>query len=186
MDDSVRAAFAACPRDHYLPEGEHRRSGMDQALPTLAGSTCSQPSTVADMLGLLGVAPGQHVLDIGSGSGWTTAMLAHMTGPQGSVLGLEIDEQVMEFGRDNLARGEFPWATIRLANPVVLGAPEDGPFDRILVSAMARRVPHPLVDQLAEGGVMVVPVAGVMLRIARSADGVDTTEHGFYRFVPLR
>jgi protein-L-isoaspartate(D-aspartate) O-methyltransferase len=77
-----------------------------------------------------------------------------------------------------------PWATIRAAEPGVLGDPAHGPWDRILVSAMAESLPQALVDQLADDGVLVVPGDGVMLRVTNP--GAVVTAHGHYRFVPLR
>jgi protein-L-isoaspartate(D-aspartate) O-methyltransferase len=75
---------------------------------------------------------------------------------------------------------------LHVADPAVLGLPEEAPYDRILVSADGGALPEPLVDQLRVGGVMVLPVAGVMTRVVRSAEGPVMTTHGDYRFVPLR
>ena len=131
---------------------------------------------------------GDRVLDVGSGSGWTTAILAQLVGPAGSVLGLEIVADLVEQGSSNVARAGVPWARIRAADPSRLGAPDEAPFDRILVSAMADTMPRELEDQLAADGILVVPVAGWMLRVRRDAaapGGVVVTSHGAYRFVPL-
>jgi protein-L-isoaspartate(D-aspartate) O-methyltransferase len=136
------------------------------------------------MLRLLDVRPGQRVLDVGAGSGWTTALLAHLVGPTGSVLGVELEPELVAFGGRNLAGTDRPWASIRLASPGVLGDPDRAPYDRILVSAEPHDLPEELVDQLADDGVLVIPVAGTMLRVANP--GAVVTEHGHYRFVPLR
>jgi protein-L-isoaspartate(D-aspartate) O-methyltransferase len=138
------------------------------------------------MLRLLDVHPGQKVLDVGSGSGWTTALLARLTGPTGRVIGVELEPDLVELGTRHLDRAAVPWASIHEATPGVLGQPGAAPYHRILVSAMARDLPGELVDQLHTGGVMVVPVAGTMLRISCSMRGVGVTRHGSYRFVPLR
>lgn len=127
------------------------------------------------------------MLDVGAGSGWTTALLAHLVGPTGLVVGVELEPELVAFGAANLsAAGTGPWASVRQAVPEVLGWPEEAPYDRVLVSAEPRTLPQELVDQLAEGGRMVIPVAGTMLVVARGEGDVAVTRHGSYRFVPLR
>jgi protein-L-isoaspartate(D-aspartate) O-methyltransferase len=188
MDAAARVAeaMAACPRERFLPLRERRHAGRDGPLPIGHGQTSSQPRTVAAMLELLDVQPGDHVLDVGAGSGWTTALLAHLTGPTGSVTGVERVPELVTFGAANLDRARMPWARLALATPGTLGSPEDAPFDRVLVSAEAATLPRALVDQLAPGGVMVIPVKGWMHRVALDAQGEARVEfHGAYRFVPL-
>jgi protein-L-isoaspartate(D-aspartate) O-methyltransferase len=184
--DEVAAAFEALPRTGFLPRRERGRAAFDGPLQIGHGQTNSQPRTVEAMLRLLEVHPGQRVLDVGSGSGWTTALLAHLTGPAGEVVGVELEPSLVEFGSANLDATGQPWATIREADPDVLGVPDRAPYDRILVSAEPRALPQALVDQLADGGRMVIPVAGTMLLVVRRGSDVDVTEHGGYRFVPLR
>lgn len=184
--DRVAEAFAAMPRERFLPKGQRRSAAYDGPLPIGHGQTNSQPSTVRAMLRLLEVKAGQKVLDVGCGSGWTTALLAHLTGPSGRVLGVELEPELVAFGSHNLDRFDLPWASIHEATPGVLGLPGAAPFHRILVSAMARELPDQLVEQLHTGGVMVVPVNGTMLRVSCSMRGVGVTRHGAYRFVPLR
>jgi protein-L-isoaspartate(D-aspartate) O-methyltransferase len=138
------------------------------------------------MLRLLEVEPGQRVLDVGAGSGWTTALLAHLVGPTGLVVGVELVPELAAWGEQNVRRTCGDWASVREATPGVLGVPELAPYDRILVSAEPGRMPTALLDQLGDPGRMVLPVSGVMTVVAR-AGGVDrTTTHGHYRFVPLR
>jgi protein-L-isoaspartate(D-aspartate) O-methyltransferase len=183
--DAVRAAFLATPRVGFLPVRSRWRASYDGPLRIAAGQTNSQPRTVEDMLRLLDVRPGHRILDVGAGSGWTTALLAHLTGPTGEVLGVELEPELVEFGSANLARVERPWARIRLATPGVLGDPGGAPYDRILVSAEPDRLPGELVAQLdPDGGILVIPVAGEMLRVTNP--GAVVTAHGHYRFVPLR
>jgi protein-L-isoaspartate(D-aspartate) O-methyltransferase len=183
---AVRRAFEAVPRADFLPARERTRAAYDGPIQLGHGSTNSQPRTVAAMLDLLGVRRGDRVLDVGAGSGWTTALLAHLTGPSGAVLGLELEPAIAKWGAKNLARAEMPWATLEPAVPDVLGDPGRAPYDRILVSADAAALPHELVEQLAEGGRMVVPVHGVMTVVVRRGEDVDVTHHGHYSFVPLR
>ncbi len=182
--DAVTAAFEAWPREGFLPRGQRRRAAYDGPLEIGGGQTNSQPRTVAAMLRLLDVRAGQRVLDVGAGSGWTTALLAHLTGPTGMVAGVELEPELVTFGGANLAATGQPWASIRAASPGVLGLPDEAPWDRILVSAEPRALPDALVDQLADDGVMVIPVAGTMLRVTNP--GRVVTRHGGYRFVPLR
>ena len=184
--DAVQAAFDATPRAGFLPGRARNRARLDGPIPIGHGQTNSQPRTVADMLRLLEVRPGGRVLDVGSGSGWTTALLAHLTGPSGRVLGLEIEPDLVVFGTANLARSDRSWARIEAADPDVLGRPEEAPYDRILVSANALELPGSLVDQLAADGRMVIPVASRMLLVKATPGGPVVSEHGSYRFVPLR
>ena len=185
--DPVLDAFAAIPREGFLPPEERLFAGFDEPLPIGHGQTNSQPRTVADMLHLLEVTPGDKVLDVGSGSGWTTALLAHLTGPEGSVIGVELEPSLVRFGRRNLATTDQPWARIEKARAGVLGWPREAAYDRILVSAEAEALPRELMDQLGAPGRMVIPVAGLMTLVERNATGkARLSTHGWYRFVPLR
>ena len=182
----MEAAFEATPRRLFLRERDRRRASYDGPLDIGLGQTSSQPRTVESMLRLLDVRPGQRVLDVGSGSGWTTALLAHLVGPTGRVLGVELEPDLVTWGNGNLEQVKRPWASIVEARPGMLGLPDAAPFHRILVSAMAGELPRELVDQLHTGGVMVIPVASTMLRVSRSMRDVGVTRHGSYRFVRLR
>ena len=184
--DRIAEAFSAVPRRLFLPRGARWRAGLDAPILIGHGQTNSQPRTVEAMLRLLRVEPGQRVLDVGSGSGWTTALLAHLTGESGEVLGVEIEADLVRFGSDNLAATHQPWASIHQAEPGFLGLPDKAPYDRILVSAEPRTLPEELVDQLGDGGRMVIPVYGTMLLVVREGGEVTVTRHGGYRFVPLR
>jgi len=183
--DAVAAAFEAVPRAGFLPEPARHRASYDGPIEIGHGQTNSQPRTVEQMLRLLDVRRGDHVLDVGSGSGWTTALLAHLTGPEGRVLGLEIIPELVTTGSAHLASTGFGWAVIEQARQDALGREEEAPFDRILVSAAARTLPEELVDQLGDGGRLVIPVASSMLLVERTGTDRRVTTHGSYRFVPL-
>ena len=182
----MSAAFEAAPRTDFLPARERRRASYDGPISIGRGQTNSQPRTVDDMLRLLDVRPGDRVLDVGAGSGWTTALLAHLTGDSGLVRGVELEAELAAWGAENLRRARVPWATLEQSIPGVLGLPEHAPYDRILVSAEGGDVPGELVDQLAEDGRMVLPVRGRMMLVVRRGEDVEISEHGYYRFVPLR
>jgi protein-L-isoaspartate(D-aspartate) O-methyltransferase len=184
--DRVDQAFAAAPREGFLPAAERRRSAEDAPLPIGHGQTNSQPTTVSAMLRLLDVHPGHRVLDVGAGSGWTTALLAHLTGSEGTVLGVELEPRLARWGAENVAAAGCPWARLVEATPGVLGAPAGAPYDRILVSAGATELPSPLLEQLGDPGRLVVPVDGRMTLVVRTGGHDEVSTHGRYRFVPLR
>lgn len=186
-DDRVRAVMRAVRREDFLPERQHPFAAEDHALPIGFGQTCSQPTTVRHLLSLLRVAPGHRVLDVGSGSGWTTALLATLVGPTGEVFGVDLVDELVTRSRTSLAAYDLPWATVDLADPDTLGLPNRAPYDRILVSAEAAELPLALVDQLTEDGRMVAPVAGRLSLVQRrGSEPPDVRRVGYYRFVPLR
>jgi len=186
-DDAVSHAMRVVRRADFLPADQRASAGDDAPLPLGDGQTSSQPRTVAAMLRLLDVHEGHRVLDVGAGSGWTTALLARLVGPTGEVVGVERLDRLSVSAGGNVAAYDLPWARVHPAEPDVLGWPRAARYDRVLVSAEARELPHALVEQLAPGGLMVTPVAGEMWRVGRRADDtVDVTRHGAYRFVPLQ
>lgn len=186
MRDPLDAAFEAAPRAAFLPPRARHRAGHDGPIHIGRGQTSSQPRTVRAMLELLEVRAGQHVLDVGAGSGWTTALLAELVGPDGRVHGVELEPSLARWGAANLARGPWTRASIAPARPGVLGLPEHAPYDRVLVSAEADALPGALLAVLADDARMVVPVRGEMTLVVRSHGHEVVTTHGAYRFVPLR
>lgn len=186
-DERVRAVMQTVRREDFLPERQHPFALDDRALPIGFGQTCSQPTTVRHLLSLLEPALGHRVLDVGSGSGWSTALLAALVGPTGAVHGVELVEELVARSRASLAGYSFPWATVEPADPNALGLAEHAPYDRILVSAESDVVPQALVEQLTEDGRMVVPVAGRLSVVQRRGrEPVQVQRVGYYRFVPLR
>ena len=185
--DRVAAAFEAVPRADFLPHRERRRASYDGPLAIGYGQTNSQPRTVDDMLRLLEVRPGDRVLDVGAGSGWSTALLAHLTGITGSVRGVELEPELAVWGADNLRRAKVPWASLEPSIPGVLGLPDHAPYDRILVSAEADDLPgdagRPAHRRRPDGDPGRRPDGA---RRTRGSTRPRSTEHGYYRFVPLR
>ena len=180
---AVDEAFRACRRTAFVPEDQRRFADLDRPLAIGWGQTNSQPRTVRRMLRLLDVHPGQRVLDVGSGSGWTTALLAHLVGPEGEVIGVEIVPELVAMGRANVVG--HPPARIEQAVPGTLGLPDLAPFERILVSAEATVLPDPLLEQLDDDGALVVPVAGTLHEVWRRGTDLVDVRHGRYAFVPL-
>ena len=182
--DRVAQAMTATPRAQHLPPDQQPYAALDRALPIGFGQTNSQPSTVAAMLRGLDVQPGQRVLDVGAGSGWTTVLLARLVGPQGQVVGVERVPELTERAARAVTAAGMPWAHVEQADPAVVGCPAYPPFDRVLVSAAAVELPLDLLGQLTPDGVMVVPVAGRLLRV-RPGDPPRVEDLGAYVFVPL-
>lgn len=183
---NIIQAFLSVERKDFIPEKWTDYAYDDRPLPIGFEQTISQPSVVAFMLELLSPKEGESVLDVGSGSGWTTALLAYIVGEKGCVRGVEIIPELVIFGRRNLQKYRFPQASIAQASDH-LGIPEDGPFDRILVSAEATKIPKELLDQLCLGGTLIVPIRDGIARICKISKTKSTKKFypGFV-FVPLR
>lgn len=146
--------------------------------------TISQPTTVAMMLEMLSPKEGQKILDIGSGSGWTTALLSFIAGDKGSVTGIERVDSLVKFGSDNLKKYRFKNSKIIQARNKLGIVGEK--FDRILVSAAATEFPSELAEQLKVGGKLVIPVKSSIYEITKNELGeLKAIEHYGFRFVPL-
>lgn len=179
-------AFNAVDRRDFVPEEYTAQAYHDRALPIEGGQTISQPSTIAFMLELLDPRKGHRILDVGSGSGYTTALLSEVVGDSGAVFGVEAVPELVAAGSRNLAHYHFSHATISPAGPS-LGLPEKGPFDRILVSAGTNTVPEALVDQLKTPGILVIPIQDGIECVTKTSSGDITSQHwSGFAFVPLR
>lgn len=182
---SIIVAFEHVDRKDFVPLERRVFSYQDDALAIGYGQTISQPLTVVFMLELLAPQKGEKILDLGSGSGWTTALLADVVGPSGMVAGVERIPELVTFGKENLAKYNYGQAKIAKAGDE-LGFSEEAPFDRILVSAAAAKLPRPLVDQLKVGGVMVIPVGNAIQKVTKlSGEEVAIETYEGFEFVPL-
>jgi len=185
-DRRVLEVIETLPREAFVPESFRDRAYENTALPIADGQTISQPQTVAFMTQALEVGPRLKVLEIGTGSGYQAAVLSRLCRRVYSV----------ERYRTLLREAEARFAALGISNITTRhgdghkGWVEQAPFDRIIVTAAAPQVPPVLVDQLAEGGVMVIPVgeeAGEqrLLRLRRTAEGVAEEDLIHTKFVPL-
>jgi protein-L-isoaspartate(D-aspartate) O-methyltransferase len=184
MSPPVRAAMRAVERHRLVPAERRGMAYNNHPLPIGAGQTISQPYIVALSTDLLGLKGGERVLDVGTGSGYQAAVLAEIVA---KVYSIEIIESLAVTARKNLS---YPNIEIRVGDGYQ-GWPEQAPFDAIVVSAAAPRIPPALVAQLKVGGRMVIPVgesggAQDLLVITRRADGgYDEKRVIPVRFVPL-
>lgn len=187
-DERVLAAIAAVPRALFVPARLRGEAERDRPLPIGFGQTISQPYVVAYMTERLGLAGDERVLEIGTGSGYQTAILARLAR---EVLSIEILPELAGRAREVLL-GTLRLANVRLrTGDGALGWPEEAPFDRVLVTAAAPAVPDALVAQLAPGGRMILPVGGeldlqVLRAVEKGRDGANVEAELLpVRFVPL-
>lgn len=183
-DQELDRAFLNAPRKLFLPESEQAYARYDQPLAIGHGQTNSQPTVVRLMLEWLDVKSGNNVLDVGSGSGWTTALLSFLVGSKGSVMATERIPELLEFGRNNCEALGIRNVSFQF-DPTKFGWPAAAPYDRILVSAEADELPQDLVNQLADGGIMVVPILNSIWVIKKQGTEILKNEHKGYIFVPL-
>ena len=182
----IRAFEKIDRADFVLPEYKDSTYG-NFPLPIDHGQTISQPATVAFMLELLQVEEGDKVLDVGSGSGWTTALLAEIVGNSGEVIGVEIVPELVGFGSGNLGKYGFNNARILKAEEGELGYQSGAPYDKILVSASANNISNQLINQFKTGGRLVIPVKNSIWKVDKVSGG-DVVKEEFpgFVFVPLK
>ena len=186
-------AFRKIKRSDFLLPGDRNKADYDAPLTIGYGQTISQPATVAMMLELLKPSAGDKILDVGSGSGWTTALLANVVGKQGKVYGIERIAELKKFGQANVAKYKFikEGRVTMLLGDGYAGLPQEAPFDKILVSAAAEEIPQKLLEQLKIGGRLVVPVGKqyqsqeVVVFIKKSKKRFEHQNFPGFVFVPL-
>jgi protein-L-isoaspartate(D-aspartate) O-methyltransferase len=188
-DTRTLFALSSVPRHLFLPPERRHLAYADGAVPIGSGQTISQPFIVAQMTEALHLHPGERVLEIGTGSGYQTAVLAEAVGPQGRVYTVERHADLSRQAERLL--GDLGYHNIHFrVGDGTLGWPESAPFDAIIVTAGGPVVPEDLRDQLhPDQGRMVIPVGTLMqqelLRIVRDPDGWTRVSLGPVAFVPL-
>jgi len=186
MDQAVLRAMDEVPREHFV-EGEFSDAAYaDQALPIACGQTISQPYVVAYMTEALGVKPQHRVLEVGTGSGYQAAVLSRLTR---EVVSIERYRTLAETARSRLKTLGYDNVEIIVGDGLA-GAPVRAPFDRIIVTAAAETVPQALTDQLADGGVMILPLGPhggtqELVRLTKAGHELKRENLIAVRFVPL-
>lgn len=180
----IDEAFQTIHRKNFVLPQDVDKANEDRPLPIGYGQTISQPSTVRMMLGWLDAQPGDKVLDIGSGSGWTTALLSHIVGPAGKIFAVEIIPELVKMGQSNCKRLELQNVAFFQADSRI-GLPDFAPYDRILVSAAAREMHEELHEQLAVDGKIVMPVQNTIFELTNTPHGWQQHTHPGFAFVPL-
>lgn len=180
----VLAAMRAVPRDQFVPDHLRAEAYEDRPLPIAAGQTISQPFVVAAMTDLAKLEPTSRVLEIGTGSGYQTAVLATLAA---EVYTIEIIESLARRAENTLLRLGFDGIHFRVGDGHA-GWPEVAPFDAIIVTAAPAEVPAALLSQLAIGGRLVIPVGEAdqeLLEITRGPTGFQRRSVFPVRFVPM-
>jgi len=183
---AVLRAMDEVPREYFVDGQFLDAAYADRALPIACGQTISQPYVVAYMTEQLGVQSHHRVLEIGTGSGYQAAILSRLAR---EVVTIERFRTLAEAARTRLETLGYRNVEVRLGDGLV-GAPDRAPFDRIMVTAATETVPESLVEQLAQGGVMVLPLGPHaspqnLVRLTKSEEGMRQEELIGVRFVPL-
>ena len=185
-DQAVLRAMDEVPRAQFVETGFAASAYADQALPIQCGQTISQPYVVAYMSEQLGLQPHHRVLEVGTGSGYQAAVLSRLAR---QVVSIERYRTLADAARERLASLGYNNVEV-VAGDGFAGVPGRAPFDRIIVTAAAEQVPQTLVDQLADNGVMLLPLGAQgetqhIIKLTKSQTGIARENLIAVRFVPL-
>ena len=185
--ETVIRAMEQVPRERFVPQDSRHMAYLDLPLSIGEGQTISQPYIVAMMTEAMELSGGDRVLKIGTGSGYQTAILSALT-PRGRVVTMERVPALMQQARQRLEELGYRNVEVQLAGSS-LGCPSKGPYDAIIVTAAAPRLPKSLISQLAIGGRLVIPVGTLsqqeLVQARRTDEGLSLRVLGPCRFVPL-
>ena len=186
-DPALLDAFRQVPREEFVSPEYGCQAYGDHPLPIEAGQTISQPYIVALMIDAAGIKAGDRVLEVGAGSGYAAAVISRIAG---EVIGIERQCELVEVARRRIERLGYGNVMI-VEGDGTRGWPDGAPYDAILAAASGSHVPPPLIEQLAPGGRLVMPLGGQgwiqqLVKVTKRPDGsLDTEDLGGVRFVPL-
>lgn len=186
---AVEKALRKVPRERFVPDHLAHEAYVDSPLPIGMGQTISAPHMVAIMLEELDLKAGMRALEIGAGSGYHAAVTAEIVRPDGAVFTIERIPDLVEFARRNLESAGYSDTVKVFLGDGSQGSPENAPFDRIFVACGAPDVPRPLMEQLREDGILLVPVGGRsfqdLIKISKKGGKITRENRGGCIFVPL-
>ncbi len=186
-DSNIESVFRKVPRHNFVPESLKNKAYENAPIRIMKKQTISQPSVVSRMTEWLDLKEGQKVLEIGSGSGWQSAILAKIVG-NGKIFTVERHSELASFAKKNLEKLGINNVEIILGDGR-LGLEEESPFDRIMVTAACREVPQALLDQLSLDGLLIAPVGDdiqSLILLKKTPEGiVEIKNQKGYVFVPL-
>jgi protein-L-isoaspartate(D-aspartate) O-methyltransferase len=186
-DDRVESALRNIPRHEFVPESELDYAYDNEPLPIMKNQTISQPGVVTRMTEWLDVKDGQKILEIGTGSGWQSAIISYLVG-SGSVYSIERHPELVKFAQENLKKLKIDNVHVILGDGN-LGYPKESPYDRIIITAACTEIPSPLFDQLSENGLIIAPVGdssqSLVLQKKTSKGMLEIRKESKYVFVPL-
>ena len=180
----IEQALLKIDRKEFVKFFSKNQAYFDRPLSIGFDQTISQPSTVVFMLELLELKSCDNILDIGSGSGWSTALLCKIVKECGSVIGLERVDELVEFGKKNLEKF-FKNVNCKIEKANEYLGIKDKKFDKILVSASTYEVPFELFDQLNENGILVIPIQDSIVKFVKKGNKIFAKSFYGFAFVPL-
>ena len=186
-NNRVETAFRNIPRHEFVPESELEYAYYNEPLSIMKNQTISQPGVVSRMTEWLNVKNGQKILEIGTGSGWQSAILSYLVG-SGTVYSVERHSELVKFAQDNLKKLKIDNVHVVLGDGST-GYPKESPYDRIMITAACTEIPLPLFDQLSENGLIIAPVGDAsqsLVLLQKTPKGiVEIKNESHYVFVPL-
>ena len=186
-DERIESALRNIPRHEFISKSELDNAYDNEPLSIMKKQTISQPGVVTRMTEWLDVKNGQNILEIGTGSGWQSAILSYLVGT-GTVYSIERHPELVKFAEENLKKLKIDNVHVILGDGT-LGYPQASPYDRIIITAACNEIPLPLFEQLRKNGLIIAPVGGssqsLVLQKKTSKGMVEIKRESKYVFVPL-